>query len=104
MMAMFMSSPLVAAVPGGCSPHGRSHTAGVAAGVAAAHSGSEPPALPYGMVGAWPSAIGGTVACTSDGPVGRTPVVNEPARICPVSYTHLRAHETGRNLVCRLLL
>src|SRR5674476_1634147 len=23
---------------------------------------------------------------------------------CPVSYTHLRAHETGRNLVCRLLL
>ena len=30
-------------------------------------------------------------------------------RICPdcvstVSYTHLRAHETGRNLVCRLLL
>ena len=30
------------------------------------------------------------------------------ARSCltpePVSYTHLRAHETGRNLVCRLLL
>ena len=24
--------------------------------------------------------------------------------IKPVSYTHLRAHETGRNLVCRLLL
>ena len=24
--------------------------------------------------------------------------------IPPVSYTHLRAHETGRNLVCRLLL
>ena len=24
--------------------------------------------------------------------------------ITPVSYTHLRAHETGRNLVCRLLL
>src|SRR5674476_1631083 len=23
--------------------------------------------------------------------------------IGPVSYTHLRAHETGRNLVCRLL-
>src|SRR5665213_3392832 len=22
----------------------------------------------------------------------------------PVAYTHLRAHETGRNLVCRLLL
>ena len=26
------------------------------------------------------------------------------ARLEPVSYTHLRAHETGRNLVCRLLL
>src|SRR5674476_154480 len=25
-------------------------------------------------------------------------------QIEPVSYTHLRAHETGRNLVCRLLL
>ena len=24
--------------------------------------------------------------------------------VYPVSYTHLRAHETGRNLVCRLLL
>ena len=24
--------------------------------------------------------------------------------LIPVSYTHLRAHETGRNLVCRLLL
>ena len=24
--------------------------------------------------------------------------------IMTVSYTHLRAHETGRNLVCRLLL
>src|SRR5678810_1114963 len=23
--------------------------------------------------------------------------------LMPVSYTHLRAHETGRNLVCRLL-
>ena len=25
-------------------------------------------------------------------------------RLGAVSYTHLRAHETGRNLVCRLLL
>src|SRR5665213_118723 len=25
------------------------------------------------------------------------------SRYGPVSYTHLRAHETGRNLVCRLL-
>ena len=28
---------------------------------------------------------------------------NTPGPV-PVSYTHLRAHETGRNLVCRLLL
>ena len=27
-----------------------------------------------------------------------------PGDIVTVSYTHLRAHETGRNLVCRLLL
>ena len=25
-------------------------------------------------------------------------------KYCPVSYTHLRAHETLMNLVCRLLL
>ena len=31
-----------------------------------------------------------------------TPLLN--IGISPVSYTHLRAHETGRNLVCRLLL
>ena len=30
------------------------------------------------------------------------PVYDLP--VLPVSYTHLRAHETGRNLVCRLLL
>ena len=29
---------------------------------------------------------------------------NKNQWLCPVSYTHLRAHETGRNLVCRLLL
>ena len=28
----------------------------------------------------------------------------EEADAAAVSYTHLRAHETGRNLVCRLLL
>ena len=27
-----------------------------------------------------------------------------PLEAIAVSYTHLRAHETGRNLVCRLLL
>ena len=36
-----------------------------------------------------------------------TPVMATVAQsptIKAVSYTHLRAHETGRNLVCRLLL
>ena len=27
-----------------------------------------------------------------------------PGNVCPVSYTHLRAHETVLDLVCRLLL
>ena len=34
-------------------------------------------------------------------------VIRRAGIICiafAVSYTHLRAHETGRNLVCRLLL
>src|SRR5674476_1607878 len=35
-----------------------------------------------------------------DGPTLDDPKVDA----LPVSYTHLRAHETGRNLVCRLLL
>src|SRR5674476_1645913 len=39
----------------------------------------------------------------------RTPLGNRTCDFCrathgPVSYTHLRAHETGRNLVCRRLL
>ena len=36
-----------------------------------------------------------------------TSIINDTAQISgmvTVSYTHLRAHETGRNLVCRLLL
>ena len=32
------------------------------------------------------------------------PVLLGMMYIGTVSYTHLRAHETGRNLVCRLLL
>ena len=31
-------------------------------------------------------------------------LVVHPQSIIPVSYTHLRAHETKANLVCRLLL
>src|SRR5674476_158721 len=36
--------------------------------------------------------------------IGRKIIYYCEDTICPVSYTHLRAHETGRNLVCRLLL
>ena len=35
---------------------------------------------------------------------GETEYYNVREYFRPVSYTHLRAHETGRNLVCRLLL
>src|SRR5665647_3823595 len=36
----------------------------------------------------------------------KTPIVTKPHRfaLVPVSYTHLRAHETDSYLVCRLLL
>src|SRR5680860_1607979 len=34
----------------------------------------------------------------------RTPASSAPSAQAPVSYTHLRAHETDSYLVCRLLL
>ena len=37
-------------------------------------------------------------------PEFRTKVTIEAKRLIPVSYTHLRAHETSAHLVCRLLL
>src|SRR5678810_555459 len=45
-------------------------------------------------------------ACESlaDKAVGYGVTVHEADGTDSVSYTHLRAHETGRNLVCRLLL
>ena len=49
----------------------------------------------------WPTHIR-----TDGGPQFRSEFIEFCAAhgITPVSYTHLRAHETGRNLVCRLLL
>src|SRR5674476_112100 len=35
-------------------------------------------------------------------PIATTVAGDEPNTAATVSYTHLRAHETGRNLVCRL--
>src|SRR5678809_1306336 len=48
----------------------------------------------------------GTKKGCDHGQCGACTVIIDGRRInsCPVSYTHLRAHETGRNLVCRLLL
>src|SRR5674476_364608 len=41
----------------------------------------------------------------TDNNVSQVVVAGIESHVCvPVSYTHLRAHETGRNLVCRLLL
>src|SRR5674476_696853 len=55
-----------------------------------------------------PSDITGTEMLEEDHATGRRSFkyVRGPifANAVPVSYTHLRAHETGRNLVCRLLL
>src|SRR5665213_2476977 len=42
--------------------------------------------------------------CTDDGRDSIPPFPLLLSRGCAVSYTNLRAHETGRNLVCRLLL
>src|SRR5674476_1408720 len=41
---------------------------------------------------------------THSGSIDKLYKIGCVGRITPVSYTHLRAHETGRNLVCRLLL
>src|SRR5674476_1594586 len=41
----------------------------------------------------------------ANAPLTNTPFLDVSNGVyIPVSYTHLRAHETGRNLVCRLLL
>src|SRR5678809_1063150 len=58
----------------------------------------EPP--PPGLV---PSCAEGGVLGILPGLVG-VMQATEVIKLIPVSYTHLRAHETGRKLVCRLLL
>src|SRR5665213_2212414 len=46
-----------------------------------------------------------SVSCVAEGDTGLQTGFESAARtVGSVSYTHLRAHETGRNLVCRLLL
>src|SRR5678815_236106 len=61
------------------------------------------------------SVCTGNVDCTGGGVCGDGQVVNPPGQYTlsgtavngspiPVSYTHLRAHETPEHLVCRLLL
>src|SRR5665213_1833382 len=70
----------------------------------AASSISDATANPVTATGAF--TTGGPVLSPPDGAAGG--YVSNAASVVPwvraVSYTHLRAHETGRNLVCRLLL
>src|SRR5674476_1326147 len=56
-------------------------------------------ALIGSSVAASPFAHGSLDTCIGEHKVGRRGYT-----LPAVSYTHLRAHETGRNLVCRLLL
>src|SRR5665213_3823423 len=48
----------------------------------------------------WPLCNGQVIPVSP----GLHTVIEFTHRQMAVSYTHLRAHETGRNLVCRLLL
>src|SRR5674536_386033 len=69
------------------------------------HDGSWPPLALTGL--AHPSVVGGQWANHSraDDFVGQASPPVDPLRDPePVSYTHLRAHETPEHLVCRLLL
>src|SRR5674476_1537349 len=56
---------------------------------------------PWSSRATWLGCSGRTVSTTPQNRSVRLTVARGPN---PVSYTHLRAHETGRNLVCRLLL
>src|SRR5674476_680882 len=48
---------------------------------------------------------GSCIVSGYDTDAGRVLIITDPkSEFTPVSYTHLQAHETGRNLVCRLLL
>src|SRR5665213_3935348 len=49
----------------------------------------------------WQNSVNYTIRATLNEP---DTTLNGDVTINSVSYTHLRAHETGRNLVCRLLL
>src|SRR5674476_1619344 len=45
-----------------------------------------------------------SIGCSMNPTLLRYPFFTSEKTAISVSYTHLRAHETGRNLVCRLLL
>src|SRR5450756_3170967 len=81
---------------------GKSTGATTAVGIRAARAITRPPAL----------AVSLTTATTRAPYDGSTWAASNAARLVPVpemrtttvSYTHLRAHETRHDLVCRLLL
>src|SRR5674476_878699 len=62
--------------------------------------------LIYGTVTHWHEAVGpfGLFLCAGVAALIGFYLWETGRKLDPVSYTHLRAHETGRNLVCRLLL
>ena len=63
--------------------------------------GQRPPHPGLWMMDSMPDTPNGCGPYTSE---DATSILVYPTCGAPVSYTHLRAHETGRNLVCRLLL
>src|SRR5678815_1528710 len=81
-----------AALSSGCNPHPANAPAGRFYG--SSQGGREPFRVEVGLVGV-------------DRPGGTGDAPGEDDQGCsggPVSYTHLRAHETPEHLVCRLLL
>src|SRR5450756_2366026 len=60
------------------------------------------------VLGAWAAGLVMIVALVVAGLLSARPTQSADARLAPdftpVSYTHLRAHETRHDLVCRLLL
>src|SRR5660397_81177 len=55
------------------------------------------------LVAAKDSGIKKVVFASSSSVYGDAAALPKREDMCPVSYTHLRAHETKANLVCRLL-
>src|SRR5450756_3078694 len=77
-------------------------------------AGSQPTAFTASAISRWPCGMPARAMCSASalivilGPGAasrRSPArPRKSRRVWPVSYTHLRAHDTRHDLVCRLLL